>query len=422
MELDQLLAGNDNLIQQLPYDLLYDLVMKYLSPRDILRLCRVSKTFKQLICDDNAIWEALYRRDYSHHHHNNVDARYAYTQAYQQTMGGNQQQRLIAAARNGYEQLAHHLIQQGANVNLAVQPYRGPTPPGQPPLLLHVPNITPLQAAIDNGHSNVVQVLLDAGATIQPIHLLQAAEQPNPEIMRLLLQRKPNLDIPTGYGTYSTRPEHANIPIFQRQMEPTTFLSHVVVRSSPEVIREVLNTGVDVHANNEQALAESLKRNNYTITSMLIEAGADPKVLNQNLQDQVDKIFGAGPPPPPVKALYLPPMTVKQLQDELRKFNLKISGTKAELMQRLVDHYRNFNTKAIFPAEMAVNTRTQREQKPPAQPRPVSPTRLPRQQQQQQQLNFDKMTVVQLKDELRKRNLNVTGNKGELIQRLRENK
>lgn len=59
-------GGNDDLISSLSADVLLEIALK-LPYSQVLRLCRVSRTFNQLFCVENYghLWQTLYRRDVS---------------------------------------------------------------------------------------------------------------------------------------------------------------------------------------------------------------------------------------------------------------------------------------------------------------------------------------------------------------------
>lgn len=90
-------------------------------------------------------------------------------------------------------------------------------------------------------------------------------------------------------------------------------------------------------------------------------------------------------------------MNVKQLKDELRKKGLKVSGKKAELIARLSEADGEGGSNGDEGHGGTAETDSSSD-------------------------SYPSMKVAQLKAELRKRNLKVSGNKAELIKRLREPK
>jgi len=93
-------------------------------------------------------------------------------------------------------------------------------------------------------------------------------------------------------------------------------------------------------------------------------------------------------------------MKVPELKAELRRIGLAVSGRKAELQQRLAEH---FSTIAPGPVAEAMNS----SRKLPAGQRTTHPRSV-----------LEKLTVIVLKAMLREHGLRVSGRKAELIQRL----
>jgi ankyrin repeat protein len=159
------------------------------------------------------------------------------------------------------------LLEKGANVN--VQTKQGRTP-------LH------MAAAIDGG-VNTVRLLLDKGADVNarapkdpgPIPtpmgngataLLEAARQPNPATLKLLLERGAKVDLAD---------DHAITPLMQ-----------AAILGNTENVRLLLDAGADVNAMNQfhlTPLLHSLIRGNNEVSKLLIDKGADV-----NVRDFVD--------------------------------------------------------------------------------------------------------------------------------------
>jgi hypothetical protein len=62
--IDAIRSGQLGIIRAIPPELLVRIVEDHLEPREILRLCRTSREFNQMFCQDSAFWRHLYQRDY----------------------------------------------------------------------------------------------------------------------------------------------------------------------------------------------------------------------------------------------------------------------------------------------------------------------------------------------------------------------
>ena len=100
-------------------------------------------------------------------------------------------------------------------------------------------------------------------------------------------------------------------------------------------------------------------------------------------------------------------MTVTQLKEELKAKGLKVSGTKAELITRLEGEASPpIRTPTVPTMPNTAEIGSPAVIPPPTQSPPVSAA------------EYGKMTVAQLREELRDLNIKVSGTKPELIQRL----
>jgi ankyrin repeat protein len=107
-------SSHPDLLSTLPPELLFEMCIRFLQPKDILRLSQVSKWLNQGICCDEILWKYLYQRNLSQVQlPKDGGYRQAYRQAYQrisqqvQTEKPEDRKRipLIEAIKDGYEQL-----------------------------------------------------------------------------------------------------------------------------------------------------------------------------------------------------------------------------------------------------------------------------------------------------------------------------
>lgn len=114
----------NNLLLDLPPELLFDIAIQFLEPRDILQLSQVSRWLNAGLCRDDRLWKYYYQRDLS-----KIklppDGRYyyAYGQAYQQIQRhvkkeklepyfSNRTTPLMKSIKAGYEQLVVTMVGQ----------------------------------------------------------------------------------------------------------------------------------------------------------------------------------------------------------------------------------------------------------------------------------------------------------------------
>lgn len=59
-------SGNENVISLLPPEVLISIIAEF-PITEITRLCRLSKHINQILCQNQALWRHLFRRDISTH-------------------------------------------------------------------------------------------------------------------------------------------------------------------------------------------------------------------------------------------------------------------------------------------------------------------------------------------------------------------
>lgn len=113
---EELQSGNDNIIARLPAELLFELTLNYLEPRDIIRLCRSSRVFNNTRCQNQSFWRSLVKRDLTERLYPEATNYFDISRSVTQDLQGHSlNERLVYAAEHGYEKLVIYLLNRGAN-------------------------------------------------------------------------------------------------------------------------------------------------------------------------------------------------------------------------------------------------------------------------------------------------------------------
>ena len=148
------LALLDRVLSTLPPDVLFD-IATHLDYRSVIRLCRVSRIFNQLFCqEDDSLWRILYQRDIS---------KYRPPQVFwtRRTKGPSKSQQSHNYRRDYYE-----IIQAFENLS---------------------PNDMLVEAASE-GYEGLVKQALDKGATAYDIAMVRAAQKGYKDIVEMMLK------------------------------------------------------------------------------------------------------------------------------------------------------------------------------------------------------------------------------------------
>lgn len=130
----------------LPLDIIMIILAK-LPPQSIRYMCNTNASFNQRLCQSDHIWKTLYEMNISANVPlNNVEEEY--TQIMDEARSLLRTQRLIFGAENGYEQMVVDALNAGADI--------------------HGWHDKALREAAENGHHNIVEILLSHGANINP--------------------------------------------------------------------------------------------------------------------------------------------------------------------------------------------------------------------------------------------------------------
>jgi ankyrin repeat protein len=138
--IERVQSGDDDLLSQVPLELLLDITLRFMKPPDILRLCQVSSVFNERLCQNDYFWKQLYQRDISTQQ---LPTAGMYRSAYQTLQRYIQQHTMndnrVYAATHGYEKLFDTLIRSDP---------------------LHKDYFVPLTKAAQNGHLDIVRRIL----------------------------------------------------------------------------------------------------------------------------------------------------------------------------------------------------------------------------------------------------------------------
>jgi ankyrin repeat protein len=202
-------SGDDQVISNLPPDLILTVALDYLEPDEILRLCRVSRAFNDTLCQNSQFWRLLIRRDLTDRPvPESVDPRDLYRTSVRDLPNHGVNSQLQYAAGHGYEKLVDRLLNEGANyyggalvaaaqaghmkiVNRLLAQIAGSQfhPSFKQILYNHA-----LGSAAEGGHHEIVNRLLQAGANDYTGGFIGAVEGGDQEIMNQMLQLGVNLN------------------------------------------------------------------------------------------------------------------------------------------------------------------------------------------------------------------------------------
>lgn len=112
---------------------------------------------------------------------------------------------LMFAARNGNVGMIKLLLARGADVNAQMEPHSQPAVKHGP---IGIGSLSPLMFACVSRRPEAVRLLLDAGADVNatdirgmtPLMLAVASDHSNPDIVRMLLARKPDMSVKSPLG------------------------------------------------------------------------------------------------------------------------------------------------------------------------------------------------------------------------------
>lgn len=180
--IEQIQSGNDDVLSQLPPELLFDMAIRFLQPKDILRLCRVSRIFNHTLCQNELFWKVAYQRDLSKYRVPRPRNTYkrAYLEIIEYLQSYPQNLLIYYAAGHGYEQLLQHLFDRGDtdyNAALTAAAWKGHRDIVNHMLDLGANNYNgALAAAAEGGHHDIVNQMLALGADDYTWALAMAAK------------------------------------------------------------------------------------------------------------------------------------------------------------------------------------------------------------------------------------------------------
>ena len=176
---------------------------------------------------------------------------------------------LIAASREGHEEVVQALLDKGADVNEKANN-----------------GTTALIAASQEGHKEVVQALLDKGADVNAKNnggvpaLIIAALTGHKEVVELLLDKGADVNVRNNVGVtalvLASREGHKDVvqalldkgaDVNARANNGTTALMAVASKSHKEVVQALLDKGADVNAKDKKGTT-ALMTASYGVTAM----------------------------------------------------------------------------------------------------------------------------------------------------------
>lgn len=191
-------------------------------------------------------------------------------------LGGHKASPLCYAAEGGHESVVQLLIDAGANPNSAAFDIR--------------PTFPPLCLAARGGHEGTMRILMKAGAYIEikgsqkRTPLLEAVVCGHVQTVRFLINsganleaRPPALEMLSPLSSCTTR--YAN-PVYWAFSTPLILAAR---EGHTQIVLDLIQAGADVDAWDQlqrTALHWAATRNDRTMVAGLLQAGADPKVLD----------------------------------------------------------------------------------------------------------------------------------------------
>ena len=106
---------SENFLSLLPLEILFHIVIKYLSYPQILNLCLSSKDLYFKLCSNPFFWQSFYHQTISTIPLPNIDDyQSTYKEIFLDLKSKDLNDQLIYAARNGYNLLVQELVNTGA--------------------------------------------------------------------------------------------------------------------------------------------------------------------------------------------------------------------------------------------------------------------------------------------------------------------
>ena len=234
---------------------------------------------------------------------------------------------LQLAAVNGSAPMVKLLVDAGADVNAVL-------PEGE----------TILMTAARTGRPEAVKILLDAGAKVEPREqwhgesaLHWAAAEDHAETVTLLVQRGAGVDERSATENYRRRSGQSVMPLGS-----WTPLMYAARQNAIEAGKALVAQGANldlVDPDGATALVVAIINANYDFASMLLDAGADPNVVDKDAAmgplyaaaDMHRLAVGHGRPNPKPSGALTAVDIVRQLLEKKADPNAKL---KAAIMQR----------------------------------------------------------------------------------------
>ena len=291
----------ESLLRSLPVDLLYKIVIEYLPSKTIVRLCQVSRYFKETLCGEEYLWHHLYEQDISSLRmplipEGQIEPNWH--EEYLRIINASKNLRpndlLKFASEHGYEKLFELALSQGATdyvtaLTLAIQGgYRDIVSR----LITADPQIKnrALSIAAGSGHIGLVDDLIASGATDLDNAFLSAVKHDQLEMVEHLRSKGILSDtvLLTRAIYDATKAGHVEMVKYLIALRdiayskntgtyipsPTIYDSPLVYATEynhPDIVDFLITRGADIRL----ALVEAVRQNNLELVNHLISLGAN---------------------------------------------------------------------------------------------------------------------------------------------------
>lgn len=278
----------ESLLRSLPVDLLYKIVMEYLPSKTIVRLCQVSRYFKETLCGEEYLWHHLYQQDISSLRmplipEGQIEPNWheEYLRIINASKNLSPNDLLRFASEHGYEKLFELALSQGATdytkaIKLAI---KGGYSDIVSQLIISHPGQKnrALRIAAGSGHIGLVDDLIASGETDLGSAFVKASKYNQRKMVDHLISKG------------ALRDDMRTIRL-DRALQQASKAGHV------EMVKYLISLGATSYY---FSLFLAIKYNHRDVVDLLIERGADIDIalheaIRQNNLDMVRHLIGLG--------------------------------------------------------------------------------------------------------------------------------